>query len=123
MMDAGTGWKHYGFDALDGLISRMNEMDECVKIQWRDPLVLDAEKDLWQMMAKLESRINRDEYQDLELEILSYAGAVGNVSLLHGIRTGISLVYAIENPTEMSEYIVARNAQRRANSTVHSAKK
>lgn len=123
MMAAGTDWKHYGFDALDGLISRMNEMDECIKIQWHDPSVLEAEEDLWRMMAKLESRINRDEYQDLELEILGYAGAVSNVSLLHGIRTGISLVYAINHPTEMSEYIVARDAQRRANSTVHSAKK
>ncbi len=40
MMAAGTDWKHYGFDALDGLIHYMSEMDECVKIQWHDPSVL-----------------------------------------------------------------------------------
>lgn len=116
-------WKHYGFELLDGLIGHMSETREWAERQWRDPLVLDAEKDLWQMMDKLESRIDASEYQDIELEILGYAGAVGDVALLHGIRTGISLVYAINHPTEMSEYIVARRAQRRASSSVQSAKK
>lgn len=113
MTAAGTSWKHYGFDILDGLVGYMDQTEEWVNIEQKDPVILDAEKDLAQVLKKLEGRIDEDEYRDLELQIICYTGTVGNVALLHGIRTGISLLYAIDNPSEMSRYIATQNAQRR----------